>query len=126
MGPEEIEAEYESTGRLPNRFIFNGGIIFISNLPKNKMDSAVLSRSFAIDITLRAADVIKRIRTIVLKKGGFNVPGADKALQLEVVDYMEGIATKIRKEVNMRTFISALKFRTSGITNWQAMIERYA
>lgn len=123
---QEIENDLmtDPTGKIkfPNAFEFTGRVIFISNIHQSKIDSAVKSRSFVIDITLKAADVFKRMESILEYIGG-DSSMADKH---EVLDYLkENVAAMADKEVNMRTFILAMRIKNSGTSRWKDMVVRY-
>jgi len=108
--------------KFPNKFEFTGRIIFISNLPESKIDSAIKSRSFVIDITLNASDVFKRMESILEHIGG-DAPIEEKK---EVLDYLkDNVAGMDGKEVNMRTFILAMRIKQSGTSRWKDMVIRY-
>lgn len=67
---EELERKLEDDPtspkiKYPSQFEFTGKVIFISNLPESKLDSAIKSRSTTIDVTLKQQDVLKRIETIL-------------------------------------------------------------
>jgi len=51
--------------KLPSTFEFSSRVIFISNLPADKIDSAIRSRSLFVDVYLRGTDVIRRIKSIL-------------------------------------------------------------
>lgn len=106
--------------KYPNQFDFNGKVIFISNLHASKIDDAIKSRSMVIDVTLKQQDIIKRIQTIL--------PNIEKDQsmedKMEVLKYLEE-KTKIEsnKVISMRSFILALKIKTSGVPNWQRLLK---
>jgi hypothetical protein len=102
--------------KYPNRFDFTGQVIFISNLPASKIDSAVKSRSLTIDVTLSSESVIKRIESIIDKVGG-NLPTPDKK---EVLDYL---GKEYKGELNIRSFVLGCRCKQSGSSNWQRLIK---
>jgi len=96
---EALESGDEKGLKLPSRFEFTGRVIFISNIHESKMDSAIKSRSFVIDVTLKASDVIKRMESILPKIGG-DTPIEEKK---EVLDFLKEQSEGSTREVNMRT-----------------------
>lgn len=106
-------------GKYPNTFMYNGRIIFISNLPKNKIDpdGAIRSRSILIDVNPDDATLMERIKTLL--------PYLDpKQLSLnekeEIYEFM-----KEANNVSMRTFVKAAGFKLAGLKNWKRMTQRY-
>lgn len=120
----------------PNHFIFEGEVIFISNLKKSeiyKKDSALLTRCTCIDIVLSAQGVMKRMETVLPHIKVYKSLGArgsegkditDPALKQEVFDFMKSDEfmknPKVRgKELNFRTFDQIYKLRWAGLENWK-------
>ena len=124
MTEDEIQAKYDdSDGQdLPSRFPFTGQIIFISNLDKDKIEEAILSRSFAIDITLKASDVFLRIESILEHLA----PDISMEIKQEALDHLKEVGSKSGKPANLRTMIGAAKIRKGGSENWKRLVERYA
>jgi hypothetical protein len=46
--------------KMPSEFEFKGGVIFISNIPKDKMEQAIISRSLTIDVTLSRGEMFEK------------------------------------------------------------------
>jgi predicted transcriptional regulator len=116
--PEQLEA-YEAEGRIPNTFEFTGRIIFISNLKKEKLDpdGAIRSRSLIIDVSPDDMTIMERMKVMLKDIEPEDMPLKEKE---EVFQYI-----KNSKNVSMRTFVKAAKFKQSGIKNWQRILERY-
>jgi len=124
--PENSEEYWHliDEGKYPDRFDFTGRVIFISNLPQSKLDSAIKSRSFTIDITLKAEDVLLRIKSVMDKL----MPNTTDAIRKDAFKYLQKTVKEGKKEegVNIRTFLNACKMRMSGSPNWERLCERYA
>ena len=104
---------------IPTTFEFTGKVIFISNLQQNKVDSAVRSRSFTVDITLTPEQLLKRMEE-KLPEMEVKVPmniklDALKALK-QVNEKFEGV------ELNFRSLIKAIRIRKADFPNWPQMI----
>lgn len=146
---DEIEAalaEYSGShgGKegTPSYFVFEGAVIFISNLPKQaiyKKDRAILSRCTVIDITLSARDIIKRIKTVLphikiysaLKGKGKNGSRdiTNDAIKKEVFEYISSDEflnnPKMRgKEINFRLFDQVYKYRYGELDDWKQLALR--
>ncbi len=101
--------------KFPNKFNFEGQVIFISNIHASKIDSAVKSRSLTIDITLSRESVIKRLQSILDKIGG-DLPLQDKQ------DVLDFLAENYKNELNIRSFILGCRCKQSGSANWKRLI----
>jgi hypothetical protein len=123
MTDSQVEEIVKSDNIYPSEFDFTGRIIFISNIPSSKMEPAILSRSFVIDITLKAQDVITRIKSILPNV----LPDVDISTKKEVLNHLIDSTDELEGgQVNMRTFINSTKIRLSGSKNWKRLIKRYA
>jgi len=106
--------------RYPSTFDFTGRVIFISNLKKSEFDSAILSRSAKIDMTLTGEQVIQRMRAILPTLGGTDVSLERKE---ELVDaLMEMHKKKQIDVVTMREFIKGMDILRSGAGNWKDLL----
>ena len=96
-----------STGvNVPKTFEFTGRVIFISNLPQKKIDDAIKSRSFVLEVALTPLDMIKKMR-----KDLPNVlPEVPLFMRETALSFIERISKKTSDlELNMRTLIKAIK-----------------
>ena len=116
--PDQL-AEVEEAGRIPNTFEFDGRVIFISNLKKEKLDpdGAIRSRSLIIDVSPDDMTIMERMRMMLKDIEPMEMPLKEKQ---EVFDYI-----KKSKNVSMRTFVKAANFKMTGMKNWQRILERY-
>jgi hypothetical protein len=107
---------------VPNRFTFDGQIIFISNMPMEKVDPAVRTRSYTIDINLTEDEIFN-----IMEKNLANIlPNVDMTLKKEVFDFMKNEYKSTEETVNVRTMIKAIKIRLSGAPNWKKLASKYA
>jgi hypothetical protein len=126
MDTAEIEAALDE-GRLPRKFEFTGRIIFISNLPRSKMDAALLTRVIAApDVTLKNEDIIKRMKDILPSIS----PEVPMKTKMMVFEQLEAEAEGRDKQLSIRTLVNAIKFANFGIENgmadWKGLIDRHA
>lgn len=104
---------------LPRSFNFTGRIIFISNLPIAKVDSAIRSRSFVLDITLTPEQLMKRMRDLLAKVE----PEVDMKTKKEALSALNMAFKKYEGvELNFRSLIKAIRIRQAGFSNWRSMI----
>ena len=113
MSDDEIQEKYEEDPRkLPNKFEFRGQIIFISNLPENKFDKAILSRSLHIDVHLTKQELYDRMRQIMKKIS----PDLDDKVKEEALDYLIYITENfpVKFDLNIRTLIHSINLRAGN------------
>jgi len=106
---------------LPRSFIFTGQVIFISNIPEEKIDQAIRSRSAVIDVSMALNEVIDRM-SVMIKDPEFlpNFNSDVKKQALEFISDKKGVA----REVNLRTLITVCKVRASDRDGtWKDMAE---
>lgn len=107
--------------KFPSEFTYTGRIMFISNLSRNDMDTAILSRSASIDMTLTAEQILSRIEANIDKLGGI---AATKDQKLEVLQFFKERAAQGKiTNPNMRMFISGVNLVMSGLPNWKDLLK---
>lgn len=145
LNHEEIEmklAEYASAhgGKegFPSEFVFEGQVIFISNLTLEqirKKDSALLTRCQVIDVTLDAKGLISRMETILPSLryykarcvDGHKVEITNDEDKKEVFEYLKTDEVQRRleakgEEFSIRTLIKACKLKASLPDMWKELI----
>lgn len=108
--------------KYPNTFEFTGRIIFISNIHESKMDKAIKSRSFVIDITLKAKDVFNRMKSIINEI----LPDVALTEKERVLNFLKEKSQAGEKDVDIRTLINGIKCKQSGSQRWEHLAEYYA
>jgi hypothetical protein len=103
---------------LPKDFIFDGRIIFISNLSCDKIDQALLSRSMTIDLSMNVDDKIQRMRDVC----GFMLTDLSIEFKNECIDFIEKFKNECN-DLNMRTLIKVCKVRQVHQEDWQGLAE---
>jgi hypothetical protein len=126
--PEDNEGEEGEAAdtRVPNYFNFTGRIIFISNLPLNKLDpdGALRTRAYIISIDPTPDELIERMGQILHKiplEAGLSLSGKERERVLEVIK--EG---KRKNDASLRTLVRALNLAASGAPNWEKLVKLYA
>lgn len=119
---QKLDKTPDAVIELPSEFEFHGRIIFISNVPSHKLDKAIISRSMMIDISLTPDEMFERIRLIIDKVGNSSLSIDRKN---DVLDILSDYKAKgrIRKEINMRTFVAACDLAASGLPDWEDILE---
>ena len=111
----------DSKIKFPSMFDYNGRIIFISNLPSNKLDAAVLNRSTKIDMDLTTDEIFARIDSILTKIGSKDVPLEAKR---EIFQFIKDHHASGKIDApSIRTFVGAEDLYRSGLPNWRDLME---
>ena len=135
---QEWSQDHHGKEGIPNHFIFEGEVIFISNMKKSeiyKRDPALLTRCTCIDVVLSAQGVMKRIETVLPYIKVYKAMGArgsegkditNEDIKREVFDYMNSDEflkdPRIRgKELNFRTFDQLYKLRVGLPDKWKKL-----
>ena len=92
--------------KIPTKFVFNGGVIFISNLPQKKIDYAIKSRSFVVEVALSPEDMIARMQE-ELPKVHEEVPFAIRKAAMNLIESVYKSAEHL--ELSMRTLVKSIK-----------------
>ena len=133
MDESEIEEEYNSTGKLPNKFEFTGQVIFISNLSEDKFDNALLSRSLHVDVHLNKQELLDRMKEIMRKLS----PDVDFDKKEEALEYLTYITDNYptKFDMNIRTLIHSINLRSNKEEKikigdraeevWKLLIKKY-
>ena len=96
-GYEEFKHGETIAMAFPERFFFNGKIIFISNDRLKDVHPAIADRSYVVDIQLSPNDMIQRIRTV-----------ACELFDRSDVDTVLSAMQSSNKRISLRTFFSAI------------------
>ena len=136
----DYAAGHDNKQAIPSYFEFEGAVIFISNLTYDdiyKKDRALPTRCITLDITLRAEDVINRIKTClpnikiykaIKRRGDLDETRdiTDEAIKQEVFDFM--ISDEFQKfiksegrELNFRSFNKIYLLRHAELPNWKRL-----
>ena len=133
MSNEEIQEEYDSSGKLPNKFEFIGEVIFISNLPESKFDSALLSRSLHVDVHLSKQELLDRMADIMKRLS----PDVDMDKKQEALEYLTYITNNYptKFDMNIRTLIHSINLRANNEETlrigdreefiWKLLVKKY-
>ena len=96
---------------LPRSFNFEGRVIFISNMPQEKIDQAIRSRSMMIDLSMTTDQKIDRMEYIA--KSEEFLPEYDATAKTDALALIREIKDEV-KEISLRTLISVTKIRASN------------
>lgn len=99
----------------PNKFSFDGRIIFISNKSKKTIDDALKSRSLFVDLTMTPEEKIERLNYILPDI----LPDYDMNTKKTVLNFLDIIKNDVT--INTRVFIMVAKICKSFPDNWRNM-----
>lgn len=100
---------------LPTTFKFNGSIIFITNMPMHKIDEAVRTRCYKVDVTMSYKQRIERMRGVL-----HNVmPEVDMDCKVDALNLIEQNLDKC-KSVDFRTLMNTITIRTT-VDDWEPL-----
>jgi len=104
---------------VPTSFQFNGRVIFISNMKKENMDNALMTRAYSVDLHMTTTQKIERMQTLVNDETfmpNFELQHKNDAMQL--IEKMGENA----KEISLRTLQAVTRIRANG-GNWSKLAE---
>lgn len=105
---------------LPQSFEFKGRVVFISNLPSEALDQAIISRSMAVDLSMTAEQKIQRMQ-FLLDQPEF-MPEYAKNLKQDALNLINVLRDSV-KELSLRTLIQVTKIRKSAGAKWKDLAE---
>lgn len=102
-------------------FEFKGKIIFISNLYAEKIDDAVKSRSFCIDLRLDNNETTEYMESIL-----DNLESeTSMEIKKEVLEFIDSISNNF-ESYGIRTLIQSIRIRKGCKGDWKKMIKVFA
>jgi hypothetical protein len=123
---EDPESHEEDLDMAPKFFDFKGRIIFISNLPLNKLDpdGALRTRAFVINVDPTDQELFDHMEKILYDiklEDGLTLSKEQRQNVLKVVK-----TSKRKGDVSLRKLVRALNLSASGAPNWERLVELYA
>lgn len=105
---------------LPTSFVFNGRIVFISNMSSAQIDQAILSRSMVVDLSMNRAQKVERMRYLLTQRDF--MPEFTMAVKTDAMDLIDRLQDKV-KELSLRSLIKTARIRASNNKNWSDLAE---
>lgn len=107
---------------LPSQFNFTGSVIFISNLAMHKIDQAVKTRAYPVDLSMSNEQKIERMEVIV-QSDDF-MPGFDIELKEKSLNLLRRVANEVpQAEINFRSLIAVTRIAATGKKDWEMAAE---
>jgi hypothetical protein len=110
-------AKMTKSDQYPQQFDFTGRIIFISNKSKNKIDTAILSRSLTVDLTMNGEEKIDRMKFVLEKI----LPDFDMKIKKDALSFLS--ENKDSANLNIRTLIMVSKIIKAFPASWKETAE---
>lgn len=108
---------------LPKSFRFTGGVIFISNLNKEKIPQALRTRAVCVDVSMTLTQKVERMRQIAFEDDFLpEVELSVKQLALDLIDQHKEQA----REVSMRSLIQVIRIGQKFTAEKFQKMARYA
>lgn len=131
LEPEDVEDDEDAetadpyADKIPTSFYFTGQIIFISNLPLNKLDpdGALRTRGYIINIDPTQEEIYERMEVIMDKIPLANGATMSHDKRAEVLEVIKKGGKKNRQ--SLRTLVRALNVAASGAPNWEVLVKLY-
>lgn len=101
------EIKDPATGEtIPKVFNFNGRVIFLSNVAQKKVDPAIKTRAFVLEVALSPADMVKYIEELLPKM----MPDEPMSLKKTALNTIKNVASVNKKvQLNMRTLGKSIR-----------------
>ena len=115
--PSELGKDIADFAKYGSDLNFQGKIIILTNVPKNKIPQFLKSRSITIEVQATNSEMSDEIR-----KNLANVlPEVDMDKKVEVLDFIEKLGKEI-SSLDYRQFKLAVVFKISGSPDWKKRV----
>ena len=102
----------------PEKFVFTGRVIIITNKLMSEIDPAIISRTGYVEISFSTEEMLKIIQKIMK----YVYPDVPISVKQEVLDHMMLVRQKYRNaDISIRTFKSCLDLRLAFPNNWKEL-----
>lgn len=105
---------------LPKSFIFEGQIIFISNMTYHRIDQAIRSRSMCVDLSMTIDQKIERMESFV--ESNTFMPDVSLQYRRDSLNFIREHKDIIR-DLTIRTLILVIKIRMGNSPKWKELAE---
>lgn len=100
---------------LPATFKFNGSIIFITNMAMSKIDEAVKTRCYKVDVSMSFPQRIERMEAVIADV----MPEVDLEHKLEALTLLKDNLHRV-KDVNFRSLMNLITIRET-VEDWKPL-----
>ena len=96
---------------LPRSFEFTGKVIFVSNMPMNKIDQAIRTRCMCVDLSMTESQKIERME--VIAQSMEFLPEIDTTVKQKAIAFLKSIADQV-PNMSLRSLIQVTKIFSLG------------
>jgi replication-associated recombination protein RarA len=120
--PREKKLDTAKTGgeatAVPAKFEFKGKLIIITNLKREQLNPALISRAPVYEVNFNAKQVFEAIKKMIR----FISPGVPEKVKWEVHDFLAELYKKNPKiTIDFRVFVNAIDARVGNPESWKEM-----
>lgn len=111
---------FNEKDNIPQKFNFDGAVIFITNKESKSIDQAIRSRSLIVDVSMTLDETIDRMR-LIIDNASF-LPEYDTQIKEDAISFINDYK-HTAKELSLRSLITICKIRAAGNDDWKRMSE---
>lgn len=111
-------AESKGDDNLPKSFEFTGRIIFITNIPSEKIDQAIRSRSLVVDVSMTREEMVDRM-WVIARSNKF-LPDYSWEVKEDSLEFIRTLQDQA-KELSLRSLITICNIRNEFPNDWKNM-----
>ena len=101
---------------LDKTFKFKGQIIFITNIPLERLDQAVRTRALCVDLSMTEDQKLERMEVIAMSDEF--LPAIEKVIVKEALSFLKGLIGTI-PNMSLRSLISVSKIANTRKSDWK-------
>lgn len=105
---------------LPRSFIFNGRVVFISNMRRSQLDLALKTRAYVVDLAMTRAQKLERMG--VLAESDEFMPEMDRGHLRDSLQLIESVGDRAQ-EISLRSLQAVARIRAGGGRDWRNLAE---
>lgn len=103
---------------VPQKFEYNGKLIIITNIPKNQLDRALLSRCPTIEVDFSIPEMVEALQQMYK----FVAPNVSIEIKKEVLDYVMDLYDKDKFiDLSFRSYQNCVGARLANPDDWREM-----
>ena len=111
-GPEELD--------IPQKFEYKGKLIIVTNMERNQLDKALLSRCPSVEVKFSTQQILISLE----KMYKFVRPSVEMTIKKEVLDYMVKLYAKDKHiELNFRSYQNCVDARIVNPVDWKSLVK---
>jgi hypothetical protein len=105
---------------LPRSFIFNGRIVFISNMQRSQLDAALKTRAYVVDLAMTREQKLERM-TVLADNEEF-MPGMERSHLHDSLALIQEVGERAQ-EISLRSLQAVARIRAGGGASWRNLAE---